>query len=118
MAEDRKDERLVVYDGDCAVCSRVAERLRDREWQTAHEIVAFQELPPNLADKMAAEGIEKQMLLYDPETESTLGGVKAIRELQLSSGRRLSGRLLGLPVISHLAALSYRLFSANRRFFR
>ncbi len=112
-----KNERLVVYDGECPVCTRVATKLDEREWETPHCIVAFQDLEGELAQKMVDEGIDRQMLVYDPEEETTVGGINAIRELQLSSNRKATGWLLGLPVVSQVASWGYRLFSANRRFF-
>ncbi len=110
-------QRLIVYDGNCSVCSRAADRLRGRKWTSPHRVIAFQDLPPEQAETMQAAGIEKQMLLHDPISGRTVGGMEAIHEMQVASGKKITAWLLGVPGISHLAGLAYRVFAANRRMF-
>ncbi len=115
MSEDSTNLPLVIYDGDCPVCTATAERLRKRRWSRPHEVVAFQDLETDLAAKVSDAGIDRQMLIHDPSTGAIVGGFNAMREVEAASGHSVRAVLLGLPGVAQLGALAYRLFAANRR---
>lgn len=117
MTEDRRETRLIIYDGDCPVCGATAERLRRREWDAPHEVVAYQALEPDLAERMSEAGIDRQMLIFDPSSGETIGGFAAVQAIEAASGRGWFADLIALPGIAHLGSLGYRLFAVNRRLF-
>lgn len=117
MSEEPTQPRLVIYDGDCPVCRAAAERLRKRTWATPHRVVAFQDLEPDLAERMTEAGIDRQMLVHDPESDEVTGGFKALREVEAASGHTTRAAILSTPGIAQLGALVYRLFAVNRRLF-
>lgn len=115
MTENPPQTRLIVYDGDCPICTATANLLRKREWTTPHEVVAFQDLDPDLAQRMTEADIERQMLILDPATDEITGGFEALRVIEAAGGRPWLADLLGIPGIAQIGALGYRLFAVNRR---
>ena len=103
----------LVFDGDCAFCSRSADLAR--RLLPAHCEV----LPWQWAD-LAAVGVSPERarseVLWIDEDGTVSGGAPAVAHVLRAVGGPLSllGRLLALPPISWAAAPLYRLVAANR----
>lgn len=93
----------------------MAERLRRREWNAPHEVVAYQDLEPDLAARMSEAGIDRQMLIFDSSSGEITGGFEAVQAIEAASGRGWVADLIVMPGIAHVGALGYRLFAVNRR---
>jgi len=103
---------VLVYDGDCAFCTRSAELAR--RLGTSAEIIAWQQ-----ADLTAlgttAERARREVLWVMPQRQ-VLGGAQAIAGLLWDLGGlwRIPAALLRLPPFRWLGAAVYRLVAANR----
>lgn len=104
---------VLLYDGDCAFCTRCARRL-ERIGPDA-EIVAWQ-----LAD-LTELGITEEQATDAVQWVSTDGTVRsgheAIAAILTTAGPiwKIAGRVILLPGISLMAAKVYRLVADNRR---
>lgn len=112
MHGGRRERPVLVYDGDCAFCTRCVDVLR-RIGPDA-EIVAWQltdltEL--GVTEEQAGDAV--QWVQIDGTVRS---GHEAIAAVLSTAGRtwRIIGRTILLPGISWLAAKTYRLVAANR----
>lgn len=104
---------MLVFDGDCAFCTssvRVLERIGPEA-----EIVAWQ--LADLAELGVTEAQAADALRWVEIDGTVRSGHEAIAAALGSAGRpwRSAGRLLLLPGVSWLAALTYRLVAANRQ---
>ena len=103
---------MLVFDGDCAFCSSCA-RLLERIGPQA-EIVAWQLTDLDGLGITAEEAAEAVRWVEPGGTVRT--GHEAIAAVLCAAGMpwRIAGRMLQLPVVSPLAAASYRLIARNR----
>ncbi|WP_261562164.1 thiol-disulfide oxidoreductase DCC family protein [Frankia tisae] len=105
---------LLVYDGDCAFCTRSVEAIRER----IRPDVDFQ---PGQGLDLAAFGLTRQQV--DRAVQwvgidgSRAAGAQAVARMLSRAGRlwRLAGRVMGVPPVSWLAAAVYRLIANNRQ---
>ncbi len=112
MSMGPRERPVLVYDGDCAFCTRCAHAL-ERIGPEA-EIVAWQ-----LTD-LAALGISEEQAadaVQWVQPDGTIrSGHEAIAAALNSAGRpwRIAGHTILLPGISSIAAKTYRLVANNR----
>lgn len=105
---------VLVYDGDCGICTRCAE-FADRHLARDAEIVAYQS-----AD-IPALGLTEQQCAEAVQWVRTDGGIssahRAVADLLRESGPawRPLGVVIGTPPLSWLAAVLYRWVARNRR---
>ncbi|MCM3921188.1 DUF393 domain-containing protein [Frankia sp. AiPs1] len=105
---------LVVYDGDCAFCTRSVAVIRAR----IRPDVDFQ---PWQALDLAAVGLTRRQVDRAVQWVGIDGGraagAKAFARMLSRAGRpwRLAGRVMGVPPVSWFAAAVYRLIANNRR---
>ena len=103
----------LVFDGDCAFCTRSAEVAR-RLLPADVQVVAWQ-----LADLGAlgvtAERAQREVLFVDRDGRVS-GGAPAVAEGLRAAGRpwSLLGRVLAAPPLRWVAPTGYRLVAANR----
>jgi predicted DCC family thiol-disulfide oxidoreductase YuxK len=112
MEADSRQRPVLVFDGDCAFCTRCA-RLLERIGPDA-EIVAWQ-----LTDLTALGLTEEQAndaVQWVAADGTIRSGHEAVAAALCTAGRtwRLAGRILLLPGISWLAARVYRLVADHR----
>jgi len=105
-------DATLVYDGDCAFCTRSVAALGTLRLAEPR-IVAWQH-----AD-LAALGLTQQQCEHELqwlEDGRRWGGAQGVARLLLASGRlwRIPGALLRVPPFSWLAALGYRWVADNR----
>jgi len=108
-----RTQPVLVYDGDCAFCTRCVD-LIDRRYPTAARVVAWQHA--DLADLgLSQERVEYELVWVEPDGES-LGGAQAVGRLLREVGPPWSplGALVALPVVRGVAHGLYRLVANNR----
>lgn len=112
MADDAGRRPVFVFDGDCAFCTSAA-RLLERIGPEA-EIVAWQLADLDQLGITAAQASEAVRWIDADGTVRT--GHEAIAAALGTAGWpwRIAGRAILLPVVSSLAAATYRLVARNR----
>lgn len=114
---------LIIFDGDCAFCSRIL------NWALGHieaEATPFQSLGPDglatfgLSERQAQESVwvlpgplARPARLNTPK----MSGAAACAELLRRSARpqwRLTGQMMGAPGVLTIAEWGYRIVAANR----
>lgn len=105
----------LVYDGDCRVCSRFANALRDWDREKKIEIVASQD--PGVAARfpwIPATAYAEAMQLVGPGRETWQGAAAAEKLLDiLPRGRRIAW-IFSVPFVRVLADKFYRWFARHR----
>ncbi len=105
---------VVLYDGDCGVCQRVADRLSTRHgddvavWRPWQAETA---LPAGLTRAR----LEREIVMIGPGGELVGGHRVFAHVLRRTPGWRALGLLIALPGPGLVARLVYRLFAARRR---
>ncbi len=113
MTRPREIDATLVYDGDCAFCTRCVQLME--RWLPARPRV----IPWQWAD-LAALGVtqaqaESSVQWVEPGVRRLAGAAAIARLLVLSGGGwAVLGRLLQVPPMSWLAAGVYRLVAINR----
>lgn len=110
---------VVVYDGDCTVCNRAANAIRDRDRDARFELVPYQnegvrarfpDIPP--------EDFEAAIQLIGEDGVRWQGAAALEKILRiLPKGRRIAW-LFRIPLIRPIAEVFYRWFARNRHRFR
>lgn len=108
---------VVVYDGTCAVCIRMVNRLRDRDRDARFEMIAYQNEGVRARfPEIPAGELERAVQLIGPE--GRFEGAAAVEKiLQLLPSGRALGRVLRIPLVRPLAERLYRWFARNRHRF-
>jgi predicted DCC family thiol-disulfide oxidoreductase YuxK len=112
MGMSARERPLLLYDGDCAFCTkcaRVLERIGPDAEIAPWQLTDLAEL--GIAEEQAADAVQWV------ETDGTVrSGHEAIAAVLNTAGRawRVIGRMLLLPGISWMAAKVYRLVARNR----
>lgn len=107
----------LVYDGDCAFCSRsaaLARRLPARPVTVAYQVADLPTL--GLTEQECRDAVQWVPGDSQPGDSQPAAGAGAVAALLLASGGpwSLAGRLMLVPGVRHLAAVVYRLVSENR----
>ena len=106
--------KFIIYDGQCAICSRTVRRLRNDEVLVDSSSTEFNPLDYRLTDE------EPQNRIYIVMDDGSLkSGMDALRFMGISaSGTQASEyfwRATRLPGLSLLSEAIYLLFARNRR---
>lgn len=105
---------IVLYDGDCGVCQRVAEGLAARHGEEVAVWRPWQgetSLPAGLTQAR----LEREIVMVEPGG-ALVGGHRVFAHLlRRTRGWRALGLLIALPGPGLLARLVYRVFAARRR---
>lgn len=111
-----RPRHLVLWDGDCGFCRRIAAWFTQRDRRGEFELIPYQKAPspPMTAELRAA--CERAMHVVKSDGEILVGG-KAMLFLFESTGCRTVPRVLSLPPFSWFVELAYRVVASNRRFF-
>jgi predicted DCC family thiol-disulfide oxidoreductase YuxK len=105
---------VVLYDGDCGVCQRVADGLSMRHGEGVAVWRPWQG-EPSLPAGLTQERLEREIVMVEPGG-ALVGGHRVFAHLlRRTRGWRALGLLIALPGPSLLAGLVYRLFAARRR---
>lgn len=105
----------LVYDGECRVCIRTVNVLRDRDRDGLFEMVAFQSagVPERFPDITRAE-FEESVQLIGPDG-GRWEGADAIEQIfTLVPRARPLAWLFRIPLARPIARWAYRLFARNR----
>jgi predicted DCC family thiol-disulfide oxidoreductase YuxK len=111
---DRLARPLVLFDGDCGVCARVAERLAARHGRAVAEWRPWQG-EPALPAGLTPDRLEREIVMVRADG-STLGGHRVFRAiLARTPGWRGLGLAMWIPPVGLVAQLAYRAIAARRR---
>ncbi len=104
----------VFFDGECPLCMREIRMLRRRDRE---ERIQFTDIAAPTFDA-AAYGTTQADLMARIRGRLPDGtwiqGVEVFRRLYAAAGFRVIAAIMGVPGISHLLGLAYRVFAANR----
>lgn len=105
----------VVYDGECEVCIRSVNLLRDWDREGRFELVAYQSegVVERFPDITARE-FEASVQLIGPEGQRTEGADAVEKIFELIPRARPFAWLFKLPLARPLARRAYRLFARHR----
>ncbi|HVT65461.1 MAG TPA: DCC1-like thiol-disulfide oxidoreductase family protein [Mycobacteriales bacterium] len=107
---------LLIYDGDCAFCTKTAMDI-ERHWDGRAGIRAWQQIGASkLADfHLTVEDVSSKVWWIEADGRQ-LSGHKAVARALIEAGgwRRLLGRIIAARVMSWPAALGYRLAARYR----
>jgi hypothetical protein len=117
MTTDLKtDRRIVVYDGDCPMCTSTINTLLGLRLLKPQQTRSNHELDPTDFETVAAAGIHNQLVVFDPRTRETRAGVDGLLwMMQENTGNQILVRLVALPGPRHLLKWGYQAISYNRR---
>ena len=104
---------MLLFDGDCAFCTRAAEFAR-RVLPADCAVIAWQ-FADLAAVGVTAERAQSEVLWVDRDG-GVSGGAAAVARGLRAAGRpwSLAGVVLSVPPVSWLAPFAYRLVAANR----
>ena len=105
----------VVYDGECTVCIRSVNALRDRDRDGLFELVAYQsegvmDRFPNITEREFHESVQ----LIGPDGGRWHGADAVEKIFALLPGARPLAWIFKIPLVRPLARRAYRLFARNR----
>ena len=109
---------VVVYDGECGVCTRMVNVIRDRDRDGRFELVPHQ--APGVMARFPAiprADFEAAVQLIGPEGERWDGAGAVERILELLPRARLLAWLFRLPLARPMARRVYRWFARHRHRF-
>lgn len=108
----------VIYDGDCKVCRRSVEWLRERDREGLLEPVPYQDPGiPERFPQLPADRFQEALQLIGPGGERREGARAVARILTLLPRWRPLGFLMDVPGIRGVAGWVYRRVAASRRRF-
>jgi predicted DCC family thiol-disulfide oxidoreductase YuxK len=108
--------KLLVYDGDCPMCTATAALLQRAGWIAPEQARSNADLSPADSRTVETAGIRNQMVVLDPVTRETRTGVDAILWiLAENKGDPWWLRVLSLAPLRHLMGAAYQVVSYNRR---
>ena len=105
----------MIFDGDCRVCTRIAEKVRG--WDGDGRLEILPSTTPGLADRfpwIPAASYRESMQLVAPDGTTWQGAESVERILELLPRGRLVTWLFSLPFARSLAERGYRSFARNR----
>lgn len=108
-------DEVLVYDGDCPLCVAAVNTLARAGLVARDAMRPYQDLEGEVAELLWEAGIRNEMAAYDPASGRVRTGVRALLHAMRTSRLGPVVRLLGLPPITALLSLGYRLVSYNRR---
>ena len=105
----------VVYDGECQVCIRSVNLLRDWDRHGRFEMVAYQsEGVPERFPEISQREFEESVQLIGPDRERWEGAAAVEKILELVPRGRPLRWLFRIPFARPIARRVYRLFARNR----
>ncbi len=105
----------VVYDGQCTVCTRSVNLIRDRDRDGRFELVAYQsDGVPERFPEISRREFEESVQLIGPEGGRWEGAAAIEKILELLPRTRPLAWLFRLPLARPVARWAYRLFARNR----
>ena len=106
---------VVVYDGHCRVCGRLANVLR--RWDTRHQLEIVPSQAPGVSARfpwIPARAYRESLQLIGPNGDTVQGAAAIERLLDVLPRGRLIGWLFRIPFVRPLADRFYRWFARNR----
>lgn len=105
--------KLIVYDGDCPLCSRLLHHAVRWNIVAEGDCSAFYNLPPAYAARVDAERFRSEMALVDTTGGATLYGIEGLREVA-ALRYPLLRPLLSLRFVQVLLHALYGIIAPNR----
>lgn len=105
---------LLIYDGDCGLCSLCADWAR-RRLPSGHNVIAWQQLHDLDSIELTTNDVTTAAYWIDADGQQH-GGERAIARAFVEIGGlwAVAGRAILLPPVTVLAAAVYRLIARNR----
>lgn len=105
----------VVYDGECTVCTRTVNTLRDWDRDALFELVAYQtEGVPERFPSITRQQFEEAVQLVGPDGGRWEGAAAVEKIFELVPRLNPLAWLFRLPLARPIARRAYRLFSRHR----
>lgn len=113
LSEDAPGRLLVLYDGDCGICTWLAGWVVRRDRDARLEVVAYQECPAPPMTKELEAACAQALHVIAPAGRA-VRGAQAVTEVVRALGYRRTAAVLGTAPVSWVFAGGYRLVAANR----
>lgn len=108
----------VVYDGECRICTRSVNILRDWDRHARFELLAYQGTGVQQRfDTITADEFESSVQLIGPDGGRWEGADAVEKILELVPRTRLFAWLFRIPLVRPIARYAYRFIARHRRFF-
>lgn len=108
----------VVYDGECRICTRSVNILRDWDRHARFELLAYQGTGvQERFDTVSVEEFESSVQLIGPDGGRWEGADAVEKILELVPRTRLFAWLFRIPLVRPIARFVYRFIARHRRFF-
>jgi len=105
--------KLMVYDGNCVVCTNLADALVKWNFVPQQQITPYVFIPENLQKSVDLERFKNEMALIDQKTLEVKYGVEAIL-MVLSQKVGLFKWFLEIPFLKTIANFFYKIVAFNR----
>jgi hypothetical protein len=105
---------VIVYDGDCAMCTTAA-RFLVRRGVPAEDVRPFSSFEGALAERLVAAGIRNEIAVLDPASDRIRSGAEGLFFALAGTRLRWATRIFDRRPLRGLASGLYRLVSFNRR---
>lgn len=108
----------LVYDGECRVCIRTVNALRDRDREGLFELIPYQSTGvPDRFPEISEPEFQESVQLIGPEGGRWHGADAIEKIFNLLPNARPLAWLFRIPLARPIARLLYRLFARNRHMF-
>lgn len=110
---DERSRLLVLYDGDCAICTHIARILRRLDSARRLDLTALQ-VAAGRPDTPSLEVLLRSIHVRGAGEPWSIGGAAMVRISREIGVLRPFGVLASLPLLRHLVEPAYQLVAANR----
>lgn len=107
---------MLVYDGECPLCTGLTEVYVRLGWLPRAQRVALQDLDGELVERLLALGFGNEMAVVEPDRITIRTGVAGLFRLLRDTWARPLVVVLDRPILRPLCEVLYRFVGANRRF--
>lgn len=108
----------VIYDGECRICTRSVNTLRDWDRDARFELLAYQATGvQERFDTISFREFESSVQLVGPDGDRWEGAGAVEKILELVPRTRPFAWLFRIPLIRPIARAVYRFVARHRRFF-
>ena len=110
------DRHIILFDGDCGLCRRVADWVRLRDTGHRFDLIPYQEAPAPPMTPALAAACRRAVHVVRRDGRILRAGKAALFILE-HTGLGVPARILAIPPLLWLVELGYQLVARNRSFF-